>query len=180
MITNPFISRCCGRKDWRTWRGVLLSTRLPKWPNGSSPGNGNILMCGIAGIIHLEKKAEEEILRRMNSALTHRGPDDEGYWIHRNVGLAMRRLSIIDLDGGHQPLSNEAGNIWTVFNGEIYNFRELREELIQKGHSFQSRSDAESKGYPVGLQSRRFQKGGATSDCPLSAKESQSAGLGEI
>ncbi len=102
-------------------------------------------MCGIVGMVQPETKGavEPEILRRMNSAIQHRGPDDEGYWIHENVGLAMRRLSIIDVDGGHQPLSNETGDIWTVFNGEIYNFQELREELIQKGHRFQCQTDTE-------------------------------------
>lgn len=102
-------------------------------------------MCGIVGIIHPEaKSADPGILQAMNSSLKHRGPDDEGTWIHRNVGLAMRRLSIIDLEGGHQPLSNEDGKIWTVFNGEIYNFLELRKELIQKGHRFKTRSDTET------------------------------------
>ena len=102
-------------------------------------------MCGIVGIVHPESKGQVDpgILRLMNASLTHRGPDDEGYWIERNVGLGMRRLSIIDLKGGHQPVSNETGDIWTVFNGEIYNFLELRQELTQKGHSFQTRSDTE-------------------------------------
>ncbi len=102
-------------------------------------------MCGIVGIVQPENRGaiEPDILRRMNSSIKHRGPDDEGYWIHHHVGIAMRRLSIIDVDGGHQPLSNETGDIWTVFNGEIYNFQELREELIQKGHRFQCRTDTE-------------------------------------
>lgn len=102
-------------------------------------------MCGIVGTVHSSEKGpvDGQILHRMNSSLMHRGPDDEGYWIHENVGLAMRRLSIIDLEGGHQPISNEEENIWTVFNGEIYNFLELREELIQKGHRFKTRSDTE-------------------------------------
>ncbi len=101
-------------------------------------------MCGIVGLIHPEgKAAEPEILRAMNTALRHRGPDDEGYWVKRNVGLAMRRLSIIDLAGGHQPISNEDETVWTVFNGEIYNHAALRGELIQKGHRFKTRSDTE-------------------------------------
>ncbi len=102
-------------------------------------------MCGIVGIIHPEGKGpvDPEVLRLMNTSLTHRGPDDEGYWVSENIGLGMRRLSIIDLEGGHQPISNETGDIWTVFNGEIYNFRELRQELIEKGHRFQTRSDTE-------------------------------------
>ena len=102
-------------------------------------------MCGIVGIIQSDEKGPVDpgILRNMNTALTHRGPDDEGYWVNRNVGLAMRRLSIIDLEGGHQPISNETGEIWTVFNGEIYNFLELREQLLKKGHRFQTRTDTE-------------------------------------
>ncbi len=102
-------------------------------------------MCGIVGIVHPESKETVDlgILRLMNSSLKHRGPDDEGYWVHQNVGLAMRRLSIIDLEGGRQPISDESGNIWTVFNGEIYNFPELQKELIKKGHRFRTRSDTE-------------------------------------
>ncbi len=102
-------------------------------------------MCGIVGILHSEAKGavDSEILHSMNHSLRHRGPDDEGYWIKRNVGLGMRRLSIIDLEGGHQPISNEAGDVWTVFNGEIYNFAELREELIRKNHRFRTRTDTE-------------------------------------
>ena len=102
-------------------------------------------MCGIAGIVHsrADIPADPEILRRMNQALFHRGPDDEGYFTRGPVGLAMRRLSIIDLEGGHQPIANETGEVWTVFNGEIYNFLELREELIKKGHTFKTRADTE-------------------------------------
>lgn len=102
-------------------------------------------MCGIAGIVYSEKgkPVDVGILRRMNAALTHRGPDDEGYFIEGNVGLAMRRLSIIDLEKGHQPIANETETVWTVFNGEIYNFPELREELTGKGHRFRTRTDTE-------------------------------------
>lgn len=102
-------------------------------------------MCGIVGIVQAEKEGSVDpgLLRSMNSSLSHRGPDDEGYWLNQNVGLAMRRLSIIDLESGHQPISNEKGDIWTVFNGEIYNFRDLQLELTQKGHRFRTRSDTE-------------------------------------
>lgn len=86
---------------------------------------------------------DSDVLRAMNQSLAHRGPDDEGYWVNRNVGLAMRRLSIIDLDGGHQPISNESGDVWTVFNGEIYNYQELRSELLAKGHRFRTSTDTE-------------------------------------
>lgn len=102
-------------------------------------------MCGIAGVIHSENKGpvNPEILRAMNQALTHRGPDDEGYYLQGPAGLAMRRLKIIDLEGGHQPIRNETKDVWTVFNGEIYNFQQLRQELIAQGHQFASRTDTE-------------------------------------
>lgn len=102
-------------------------------------------MCGIVGIVHSQtgQAVDPGILHLMNGSLRHRGPDDEGYWTHGNVGLAMRRLSIIDLEGGHQPISNETGDIWTVFNGEIYNFESLGEDLRKKGHCFRTRSDTE-------------------------------------
>lgn len=102
-------------------------------------------MCGIAGVIQPESRGsvDLEVLRRMNKSLTHRGPDDEGYYLKGPVGLAMRRLKIIDLEGGHQPLSNETGDVWTIFNGEIYNFRELRDELTAKGHRFRTATDTE-------------------------------------
>ena len=80
----------------------------------------------------------------MADAIAHRGPDDEGYYLSGQIGLGFRRLSIIDLSGGHQPLSNEDGTIWIVFNGEIYNYQELREYLISKGHIFRTKSDTET------------------------------------
>ena len=102
-------------------------------------------MCGITGILQPKSRGPVDInlLRTMNSTLRHRGPDDEGYWAEGGVGLAMRRLSIIDLEGGHQPVCNETGDVWTVFNGEIYNFAELREDLIRRGHRFNSHTDTE-------------------------------------
>ncbi len=90
-----------------------------------------------------EAVADRGLLDRMNGTLTHRGPDDEGSYVSGPVGLAMRRLSIIDLDSGHQPLSNEDGSLWIVFNGEIYNYPELRAELLDRGHCFRTRSDTE-------------------------------------
>ncbi len=103
-------------------------------------------MCGICGIykhnMNGEKAAFEEI-KKMNDLLVHRGPDDEGFYIKENMSMAMRRLSIIDLSTGKQPISNEDGSAWIVFNGEIYNFIELREELEKKGHTFKTKSDTE-------------------------------------
>ena len=80
----------------------------------------------------------------MCSAIVHRGPDDEGVYLGDGVALGMRRLSIIDLEGGHQPIANEDGSVWIVFNGEIYNYRELRRELERRGHVFQTDSDTET------------------------------------
>ena len=103
-------------------------------------------MCGICGKINLDNKpVAEPLLRKMALSLEHRGPDDEGVYINGNVGLGHRRLSIIDLSpAGHQPMSNEDGTVWIVYNGEIYNFRELREDLLKKGHYFRSGSDTET------------------------------------
>lgn len=99
-------------------------------------------MCGISGKYSPYGVHPEEI-RAMLRAIAHRGPDDEGVYTHGSIGLGNRRLSIIDLPGGHQPISNEDGTIWVVFNGEIYNYRQLRQELVQKGHHFQTNSDTE-------------------------------------
>jgi len=79
----------------------------------------------------------------MADTLYHRGPDDEGFYVSGPVGLGFRRLSIIDLASGHQPLSNEDGTVWIVFNGEIYNYQELREYLLTRGHIFSTRTDTE-------------------------------------
>ncbi|MCG3203762.1 MAG: Asparagine synthetase [glutamine-hydrolyzing] 1 [Elusimicrobia bacterium] len=102
-------------------------------------------MCGIAGIYNYGKKEKVEplLLKRMNDLLEHRGPDDEGFYIKENVGLSMRRLAIIDLSTGHQPMGSEDGRVQLVFNGEIYNYRELRQELISQGVRFKTNSDTE-------------------------------------
>ena len=84
------------------------------------------------------------ILKDMNDTLIHRGPDDEGFYLSGETGLGHRRLSIIDLGGGHQPMSNEDGTVWVVFNGEIYNFKELYDGLRKKGHTFKTQSDTEA------------------------------------
>lgn len=102
-------------------------------------------MCGISGIFNLRQAPpiEPELLKAINRVQSHRGPDDEGYFIDENVGLAHRRLSIIDLSGGHQPVFNEDRSVCVVFNGEIYNFKTLVSELRQLGHQFSTLSDTE-------------------------------------
>ena len=103
-------------------------------------------MCGIAGIVSSNRteRIEEALVHEMCEAIVHRGPDDEGLLARNNVGLGMRRLSIIDLSGGHQPIFNEDRSAWIVFNGEIYNFPELRPELEAHGHHFSTHSDTET------------------------------------
>jgi asparagine synthase (glutamine-hydrolysing) len=102
-------------------------------------------MCGIAGIVGSEDdgRLDYDVLHRMCQTLVHRGPDDEGLFIKSGAALGMRRLRIIDLAGGHQPVFNEDLTIWVVFNGEIYNFRELRKELESRGHRFRTHTDTE-------------------------------------
>ncbi len=97
-------------------------------------------MCGISGIVQFSRDGQVDtgILRRMCAAMLHRGPDDEGIYTDGRVGLGMRRLSIVDLATGHQPISNEDGTLWIVFNGEIYNHRELREQLLACGHRYRT------------------------------------------
>jgi asparagine synthase (glutamine-hydrolysing) len=102
-------------------------------------------VCGIAGVVSFGGGAPptRELLKAMCDEMVHRGPDDEGYDVCRGVGLGMRRLSIIDLEGGHQPIFNEDGSVRVVFNGEIYNYRELRRDLEARGHRFATASDTE-------------------------------------
>ncbi|MCD6565048.1 MAG: asparagine synthase (glutamine-hydrolyzing) [Bacteroidales bacterium] len=103
-------------------------------------------MCGIAGIFNYkdDKIVSESILKKMCSVINHRGPDEGGVWIHRNVGIGMRRLKIIDLVSGSQPMHNEDKTIWIVYNGEVYNFKELKADLEKKGHLFTTNSDTET------------------------------------
>lgn len=103
-------------------------------------------MCGICGIAHAERGQPviTEQLLYMRDLLVHRGPDDAGYLAEGNIGIAHRRLSIVDLGSGHQPMSNEDGNLWIAFNGEIYNHLELRAPLERKGHVYKSKSDTET------------------------------------
>jgi asparagine synthase (glutamine-hydrolysing) len=103
-------------------------------------------MCGICGIFNFERgrRVSEVALESMNRSLTHRGPDDGGEYVSENVGIAMRRLSIVDVKGGHQPVSNEDGTVWVVYNGEIYNHQDLRPDLEARGHRYRSRGDTET------------------------------------
>ena len=98
-------------------------------------------MCGIFGILG---SVDKKLINAMSKALKHRGPDDEGFFYAKNVALGNRRLSIIDVKGGHQPIHNEASSVWITFNGEIYNFRELRMKLERLGHKFYTNSDTEA------------------------------------
>ena len=103
-------------------------------------------MCGICGIFYPDRlhSVDERVLRSMNGRIAHRGPDDEGFYVRANVGLAMRRLSIIDISTGHQPVANEDNTVWIVFNGEIYNYRDVRQGLEERGHRFRTHSDTET------------------------------------
>lgn len=103
-------------------------------------------MCGICGIFNFDRgdPVDKAVLDSMNRQIVHRGPDDEGFYASENIGLAMRRLSIIDLSSGHQPMSNEDGTLWIVFNGEIYNHQELRPGLEARGHRYRTHSDTET------------------------------------
>ena len=103
-------------------------------------------MCGICGVVDLEAapSIDEQTLLRMTRAIVHRGPDEEGIYIDGPVGLGSRRLSIIDLVGGRQPIANEDESMWIVFNGEIYNYRELRTYLLRRGHRFRTSTDTET------------------------------------
>jgi len=103
-------------------------------------------MCGIAGILQRKKgvQADAGALRRMCAAMVHRGPDSDGAYVRGGVALGIRRLSIIDVETGNQPISNEDGSIWVVFNGEIYNHLALRRRLVSDGHCFRTHSDTES------------------------------------
>jgi asparagine synthase (glutamine-hydrolysing) len=102
-------------------------------------------MCGICGQVKIasDEPVDQQTIRRMAQTIFHRGPDDDGYFFDGPVGLGFRRLSIIDLSGGHQPMADAEKTVWLVFNGEIYNYKELRAELEARGHKFQTSSDTE-------------------------------------
>ncbi len=103
-------------------------------------------MCGICGVYNMQsgEPVSQELIEQMTRLISHRGPDDSGAYLDGPVGLGFARLSIIDLSGGHQPMSNETGDIWIVFNGEIWNYKSLRKELLEKGHHFRTNSDTET------------------------------------
>ena len=102
-------------------------------------------MCGIAGTFSANGVAADEAeLKRMCDAIVHRGPDDHGAYVAGPLAIGMRRLSIIDLASGHQPIHNEDQTTWVVFNGEIYNYQELRQRLETKGHRFYTQTDTET------------------------------------
>src|SRR5919201_2190839 len=100
-------------------------------------------MCGICGVAGGDPARGRELVARMCASMVHRGPDDEGSVHKDGVALGIRRLSIIDLAGGHQPMANEDASVWVVQNGEIFNYRELRDELGAAGHRFATQSDTE-------------------------------------
>jgi len=103
-------------------------------------------MCGICGLFEFaqNRTIPAELVRRMTDTIVHRGPDDDGVFTGPGIGLGFRRLSIIDVAGGHQPLSNEDGSVWVMLNGEIYNYGELHDDLVARGHRFATRSDTET------------------------------------
>src|SRR5256714_10771947 len=103
-------------------------------------------MCCLCGHFNFERHepVERETIVRMARLIAHRGPGDQGFFIAGPVGLGFRRLSIIDLAGGHQPMSDAEETVWVIFNGEIYNFRELRQQLESRGHRFRTNSDTEA------------------------------------
>ncbi len=103
-------------------------------------------MCGICGVYNAQSNepVSQQLIEHMTRLISHRGPDDDGAYLDGAVGLGFARLSIIDLSGGHQPMSNETGDVWIVFNGEIWNYKALRNELLEKGHQFRTNSDTET------------------------------------
>ena len=102
-------------------------------------------MCGICGIYYKNdlKEVEPSEITRMTTSIYHRGPDEDGFYLNGHIAMGMRRLSIIDLEGGKQPISNEDGNLWVVFNGEIYNYHELTAKMYRDGHRLKTKSDTE-------------------------------------
>jgi asparagine synthase (glutamine-hydrolysing) len=131
------VARCAENRHW---------SRQPRFENhGEQLRKFGALVCGICGKLNFDGNAEvrPELIRAMADSIAHRGPDDDGFHVSGQVGLGFRRLAIIDLSGGHQPLANEDDTVWIVFNGEIYNYEELRNDLLARGHKFRTKSDTE-------------------------------------
>src|SRR5262245_55821119 len=107
-------------------------------------------MCGIAGVLYRAPAhpVDPATLRAMAAAIAHRGPDADGYWSGPGIGLAQRRLSIVDVAGSDQPIGNEDGQVQVVFNGELYNYPELRQRLLGAGHRLRTQGDTETLGHP--------------------------------
>jgi hypothetical protein len=156
-----------GAVDAEQRRFLLAAVRDPR---GTSAPCGGLTMCGIVGFAFRDRQrpADPATVRRMCDAIRHRGPDDEGVHVDGPVGLGMRRLSIIDLSGGHQPVFNEDGSVAIVFNGEIYNYRELREGLIARGHVMRTHSDTET----IVHSTRRWASAASRSSAGCSASPS--------
>src|SRR5215813_12420469 len=148
VISRGFAVPACGRKDLaikpsRPQAGT--AKRRPLQVRGAHKFQR--VMCGIVGISGTElteNAAARDLIASMLGVIEHRGPDDDGHYIEPGVAMGMRRLAIIDLATGRQPISNEDGSIWIVFNGEIYNYRELRELLLARGHKLRTRTDTET------------------------------------
>src|SRR5262249_42100823 len=121
----------------------LRRLRNPENIQASTERRSERLMCGICGYFSVDTQISGDTLESMNQTLARRGPDEGGSFQDFGVWLAMRRLSIIDLAGGRQPIHNEDRTVWVVYNGEIYNYRELRAALLQRGHRFQTNTDTE-------------------------------------
>jgi len=135
------------RRTWSVRRNAARARRVPIRRMGAADGpfsaaciEDHADVCGIAGFVG---QGDRDLLERMVGTLVHRGPDDQGLWVEPGIGLGMRRLSIIDLPGGRQPMANEDEALRVVFNGEIYNFRALRSDLLERGHRFRTQSDTE-------------------------------------
>src|SRR5438034_2719901 len=144
LIHSPVPAKQCStaRKSSPTSRRI--SGKTASSSNADSTKGKS--MCGICGIVNFNttEPVDRGLVERMTSAQAHRGPDDHGYFVENNAGLGHRRLSIIDLSGGKQPIFNEDGSVVVVFNGEIYNFADLTGALIARGHRFTTRSDTDT------------------------------------
>src|SRR6266700_748225 len=140
---SGLVCRSLSRKR-TSWHGLVDAKPRARSSEDTDRSFGGATVCGIAGLVGRgDEQVHADQVHHMCQTIVHRGPDDEGIYARGPVGLGMRRLSIIDLSGGHQPIHNEDQSVWVVFNGEIYNFPELRKELESRGHSFYTHSDTE-------------------------------------